>query len=919
MGDDSTAALPAESGGGLAVEVSRTATATALAHEAFLRFSQNAMAGMGQALALQARLLEHGAGDSPTPAGRVAAEAASTSEPPAVRYDRDMCMEFAVGSAAKVLGPEFAALDSYPVRVRLPDEPLMLVDRILTVEGVKGSMTSGSVVTEHDVLPEAWYLDGNRAPVCIAVEAGQGDLFLCSYLGIDLAVKGRRSYRLLDATVTFHRHLPQPHETVRYDIRIDRFVRQDETYLFFFRFEGTIDGQPVLTMADGCAGFFTEKETAESGGIVETADETAPPPGTKPADWRELVPMHIESYDQGQLDALRDGDLAGCFGAAFSHLGLSDPLRIPGGRMRLVDRVVQLEPDGGRYGLGMIRAEADIRGDEWFLTCHFVDDMVMPGTLMYECCTHTLRIFLLRMGWVTERGCTSFGAATVRERDSVCYEPVVGVSSKLRCRGPVTPKTQVVTYEVHIKEIGYRPEPYAIADALMYADGHKIVKFTDMSIQMTGASREQIEATWSATREAHGFESVGLPVDGEPVSPEAKPAIFDNSRILAFAVGKPSQAFGEPYRVFDSERRIARLPGPPYKFLDRITEVHAQAWRLEPGGWIEAQYDVPPDAWYFRANRQPSMPFAVILEIALQPCGWLAAYLGSALRSDKDMSFRNLGGTAVLHEEIFADAGTLTTRVRINKVSEAGGMLIESFDMQIWRAGRIVYDGETSFGFFSQAALAQQIGIRDAADRRYMPSQAELRRGKPISLERVAPLQPGESFRAATVRERNASAPGPAAAMPTGALLMLDEIDVFVPDGGPKGLGFIRGVTNVDPDAWFFKAHFYQDPVVPGSLGLESFLQLLKLVALERWGEQLRDTHRFCPILVGPEHRWVYRGQVIPRNRRVEVEAVVTELREGPVPTVTGHGFLKVDGLAIYEMHHFGIALHPIDSPTDRD
>ena len=28
------------------------------------------------------------------------------------------------------------------------------------------------------------------------------------------------------------------------------------------------------------------------------------------------------------------------------------------------------------------------------------------------------------------------------------------------------------------------------------------------------------------------------------------------------------------------------------------------------------------------------MPFAVLLEVALQPCGWLAAYMGSALTSD---------------------------------------------------------------------------------------------------------------------------------------------------------------------------------------------------------------------------------------------------------------------------------------------
>ncbi len=39
-------------------------------------------------------------------------------------FDRDMCLEFAIGSVGKMLGPDFAEVDSYPTRVRLPDEPL---------------------------------------------------------------------------------------------------------------------------------------------------------------------------------------------------------------------------------------------------------------------------------------------------------------------------------------------------------------------------------------------------------------------------------------------------------------------------------------------------------------------------------------------------------------------------------------------------------------------------------------------------------------------------------------------------------------------------------------------------------------------------------------------------------------------------
>ena len=37
--------------------------------------------------------------------------------------------------SVRVLGPDFAEIDRFPTRVRLPDEPLMLVDRIVSIEG----------------------------------------------------------------------------------------------------------------------------------------------------------------------------------------------------------------------------------------------------------------------------------------------------------------------------------------------------------------------------------------------------------------------------------------------------------------------------------------------------------------------------------------------------------------------------------------------------------------------------------------------------------------------------------------------------------------------------------------------------------------------------------------------------------------
>lgn len=807
--------------------------------------------------------------------------------------NREMCLEFAVGAVEKVLGPKFASVDKRAVRVRLPDEPLMLCDRMMSVEGEAGVLArtgaaSGRLITEHDVFPEAWYLDHDRAPVCITVESGQADLFLCSYLGIDLVAEPDRAYRLLDATIAFHRGLPQPGETIVYDIRINRFVRQGPVYLFFFEFDGTIDGQPLITMRKGCAGFHTYAEIEASGGIVLTKREREPMPGKAPVGWRPPAPFPrgleaVESYSDAQVQAFRQRDLQGCFGPAFAGLPLTRPWGLPEGRMKLFDRVLKLQANGGRYGLGRIEAEADIHPDDWFLTCHFPDDMVMPGTLMYECCAHTLRFLLARFGWLCEE-------------TSVAFEPRQNTPAALKCRGPVTVNTRKVLYQVDIKEIGFGPEPYVLADALMFGDGKPIVRFEDMSIQLTGLTAGEIDAVWTG----HQAAEASPPLLPSTVAPSPK-ALYDKESIMQFSNGRPSLAFGPEYTVFDNERRIARLPGPPYQFMDRVVEADHPKFVLQSGGWIEAHYDVPPNEWYFGANRQDSMAYCILLEAALQPCGWLAAYAGSALRSKTDVKFRNLGGTATLHKEFFPGVGTVRMRVRMTDVSEAGGMIIENFAMQMWVGDELYYEGTTYFGFFSAAALANQVGVRDAAQRTYTPSEAEWASARPTKFTLFHPLNPDD---------RRIDS-GPSACMPAKALLMMDQVDLFLSDGGLKGLGYVQGSKIVDPEEWFFKAHFYQDPVWPGSLGLEAFLQLIKYAALKYWPDFM-DTHRFEPVAVGLPHTWAYRGQVIPKNKKVMVDVSITRREDGDSPLLLGAGFLRVDGIPIYEMKDFGLRLVPV-------
>jgi 3-hydroxymyristoyl/3-hydroxydecanoyl-(acyl carrier protein) dehydratase len=219
-------------------------------------------------------------------------------------------------------------------------------------------------------------------------------------------------------------------------------------------------------------------------------------------------------------------------------------------------------------------------------------------------------------------------------------------------------------------------------------------------------------------------------------------------------------------------------------------------------------------------------------------------------------------------------------------------MIIQHYEFEMSDRAGPVYRGDTTFGFFTKQALAQQVGIREA------------------QLLQATGLQP-RGF-------------PEAAPFPDKMLRMIDRIDHIDPQGGPRGHGFIQGSKAVDPGEWFFQAHFYQDPVWPGSLGLEAFVHLLKYMLVRRFGG---DRFTMSPPIdsasakppSGVEdaaesanspkpHRWIYRGQVLPTNRQVVVQAYITGWDERN-RALCADGLLSVDGKVIYQMQDFTIRL----------
>lgn len=100
------------------------------------------------------------------------------------------------------------------------------------------------------------------------------------------------------------------------------------------------------------------------------------------------------SYNRAELELCGTGDLFG-----------SDTGKLPTGNMLMIDRIVEINNDGGLHGKGYIKAELDIKPDMWFFGCHFDGDPVMPGCLGLDALWQLSGFFL---SWI---GCKGKGRA----------------------------------------------------------------------------------------------------------------------------------------------------------------------------------------------------------------------------------------------------------------------------------------------------------------------------------------------------------------------------------------------------------------------------------------------------------------------------------------------------------------------------
>ncbi|MGK5640403.1 3-hydroxyacyl-ACP dehydratase [Streptomyces sp. URMC 126] len=577
--------------------------------------------------------------------------------------------------------------------------------------------------------------------------------------------------------------------------------------------------------------------------------EEAPP--ACPQEPRPLARTRVTRLSPADLDALARGDAARVFGAGFDQTGLPpETLPAPWPRPGRLVEVTSVDVRPGAWPQAVVRATVRPPGP---------DDEGAVWVWAVLTALEVLRVHAFHQGFHL---CVPGARAVPRPGGTVRVE-VVDAAALDGTEAEV---------EAAVTRCGMVPRPYVSGNCRITVGGRVVARLRGAAVALhEGPGAEMDRVTGTTCRRTAG----------------GRPALAHEAHVAHMAEGEPARLFGTPGERLPTARVRPRLPLGDFLLVSRVEEARGAKGAYRTGSGGGTAYDVPPDPWYVREHNG-TMPQLALMETALQACGLLGGALGvSVEHPDEDLSCRNLEGTARLLRRVDPRGKTVRQRGSLRSHTPLPGGILQRYDVELLDDDGPFWTGTAVHGYFTPGLLAQQQGLDDG---RYVPPWLDRHPAAPDGVLR---------------RDLSGDT-----RLGRGRLALLADT-VVVPRGGDHGLGYVLCDKPVDPDDWFFDHHFLHDPVLPGSVGVQTLYQAVHAFALLTG---LTDgIERPVPeVAVGEEVRWSYRGQILREHRRVRAEVHLREVRRD-----AGRVFLRADGsvwrddLRIYRVDGIAVDLGP--------
>ncbi|MDT3439067.1 MULTISPECIES: beta-hydroxydecanoyl-ACP dehydratase [unclassified Pseudofrankia] len=623
----------------------------------------------------------------------------------------------------------------------------------------------------------------------------------------------------------------------------------------------------------GAGGAVTRPASREPGPYAWT------PRWTEPA-FKPLARAAVNMLDAAALGQLARGDVAGVLGAAYDQEGANPAIRLAGPWP--LAAVTELAPRGGQLGRGLLRAAASP-----------VPPAGVPGadTALWalDAAWQAVSVFALYLGLHLVMADSHLDVALPDPRlvlpDGIGFADVeIHDTAGLGAAGFDTAGPEV-ELELTVTDVDLVPRPWLRGDVALLAGGRPVATVRGMAV---------------AVREAPGAPIA--PLTGGEVpgflgrrGPDGTRALLGELHMAHGARGDLAIALG-PEFASSMGRRACRLPGGGLRLVDRFMSVQGRRGELGGGATAVTEYDSPADAWYYADSATPTMPNVIHMETSLQSALMLGYYLGATLTApDEQYCLRNLDGTATLLRDVDLAGRTIRQTSTLLSTTVLTGAVLQNFSYELAVDGEPFYAGESLFGFFNDTTLANQNGL-DGGDH------------VPTWLERTRP--PAAAARTIDVAGRRAAG---APLCATGAMALLDEVTV-VDGGGDHGRGYLHATREVRADDWFFSRHFWLDPVMPGSLGIEAVIQAIQEWMVDTGLADGLDEPVFV-LPTGLPMSWRYRGQILAEDGEMTIEAHIREVLRGPgrVRVVADASVWK-PGLRIYGLTDIAAEIRAADA-----